>query len=317
MLPEVRAAMDEAARKYVHLDELADAVGARLADAHRRGVGPRHQRLLRWADARHCRLRRWRQSRSPRAAAESDGLRRRTKPSSRRTRATSTTPRSAPSVSASSKWPTPAEFEAALGPRTALDLHHGRARASTRVRSTSRRSRRSRRPRAYRCRRCRCRDPDDPQRAPARTARRSSATAAASACAARRPAACCSGARIWCAPPGSTARRITASTRSLKVGKEDAIGMLMAVEMWVKRDHDAEWKRWTRRARSHRAAPVGDCRRHRPSVVQPNGLSNRTPSLRITVGSAEARARGRRRGPGTARRRAAHRDGRRPAVRRR
>ena len=33
-------------------------------------------------------------------------------------------------------------------------------------------------------------------------------------------------------------------TRSLKVGKEDAIGMLMAVEMWVKRDHEAEWKRW-------------------------------------------------------------------------
>ena len=34
-------------------------------------------------------------------------------------------------------------------------------------------------------------------------------------------------------------------TRSLKVGKEDAIGMLMAVEMWVTRDHDAEWKRWS------------------------------------------------------------------------
>ena len=32
--------------------------------------------------------------------------------------------------------------------------------------------------------------------------------------------------------------------RALKVGKEDAIGMLMAVEMWVKRDHEAEWKRW-------------------------------------------------------------------------
>ena len=31
MLPEVRAAMDGAARHYVHLDELADAVGARLA----------------------------------------------------------------------------------------------------------------------------------------------------------------------------------------------------------------------------------------------------------------------------------------------
>jgi L-seryl-tRNA(Ser) seleniumtransferase len=32
MLPEVRAAMDAAARHYVHLDELADAIGARLAE---------------------------------------------------------------------------------------------------------------------------------------------------------------------------------------------------------------------------------------------------------------------------------------------
>ena len=31
MLPEVRTAMDEAARSYVHLDELTDAIGARLA----------------------------------------------------------------------------------------------------------------------------------------------------------------------------------------------------------------------------------------------------------------------------------------------
>src|SRR6058998_1829768 len=33
--------------------------------------------------------------------------------------------------------------------------------------------------------------------------------------------------------------------RAMKVGKEEAIGMLAAVETWVKRDHDAEWKRWT------------------------------------------------------------------------
>ena len=32
--------------------------------------------------------------------------------------------------------------------------------------------------------------------------------------------------------------------RAMKVGKEEAIGMLTAVEMWVKRDHDAEWKQW-------------------------------------------------------------------------
>ena len=31
MLPEVRAAMDAAPRQYVHLDELAEAIGARLA----------------------------------------------------------------------------------------------------------------------------------------------------------------------------------------------------------------------------------------------------------------------------------------------
>ena len=30
--------------------------------------------------------------------------------------------------------------------------------------------------------------------------------------------------------------------RSLKVGKEEIMGMLAAVEMWVKRDHEAEWK---------------------------------------------------------------------------
>src|SRR6266576_6470018 len=33
--------------------------------------------------------------------------------------------------------------------------------------------------------------------------------------------------------------------RALKVGKEEAIGMLTAVEMCTRRDHDAEWKRWT------------------------------------------------------------------------
>ncbi len=32
MLPEVRAAMEEAAQHYVHLDELAEAIGARLAE---------------------------------------------------------------------------------------------------------------------------------------------------------------------------------------------------------------------------------------------------------------------------------------------
>ena len=33
--------------------------------------------------------------------------------------------------------------------------------------------------------------------------------------------------------------------RAMKVGKEEAIGMLAAVEQWVRRDHDAEWRQWT------------------------------------------------------------------------
>src|SRR5580658_4530877 len=33
--------------------------------------------------------------------------------------------------------------------------------------------------------------------------------------------------------------------RSLKVGKEEIMGMLAAVEMWMTRDHQAEWKQWT------------------------------------------------------------------------
>jgi L-seryl-tRNA(Ser) seleniumtransferase len=69
-------------------------------------------------------------------------------------------------------------------------------------------------------------------------------------------------------------------TRSLKVGKEDAIGMLMAVEMWVKRDHDAEWKRWSAWL-DHIAQRLSSVAGVTTTVVQPNGLSNRTPSLRI------------------------------------
>ena len=68
--------------------------------------------------------------------------------------------------------------------------------------------------------------------------------------------------------------------RSLKVGKEDAIGMLMAVEMWVKRDHEAEWKRWTGWL-DHISQRVSTIAGVTTNINQPNGLSNRTPSLSI------------------------------------
>jgi L-seryl-tRNA(Ser) seleniumtransferase len=85
--------------------------------------------------------------------------------------------------------------------------------------------------------------------------------------------------------------------RALKVGKEEAIGMLAAVEMWVKRDHDAEWKRWSGWL-DHIAQRVSTVAGVTTSISQPNGLSNRTPSLRIfwdrqkvgVTGEAVARA---------------------------
>ncbi len=69
--------------------------------------------------------------------------------------------------------------------------------------------------------------------------------------------------------------------RSLKVGKEEIMGMLAAVEMWVKRDHDAEWKMWE----SWLGTICDSVKRVNgvtASVHQPSAsLSNRSPSLSI------------------------------------
>jgi L-seryl-tRNA(Ser) seleniumtransferase len=69
-------------------------------------------------------------------------------------------------------------------------------------------------------------------------------------------------------------------SRSMKVGKEEAIGMLMAVEMWTRRDHQAEWRRWL--------SWLDDIAKHvsridgvTTSVTETKELSNRTPSLSI------------------------------------
>ena len=69
MLPEVRAAMDAAAQQYVHLDELTEAVGARLAALTGAEWGLVIERLRGGADARHGGVRRRRQSRSARPHA--------------------------------------------------------------------------------------------------------------------------------------------------------------------------------------------------------------------------------------------------------
>jgi len=69
--------------------------------------------------------------------------------------------------------------------------------------------------------------------------------------------------------------------RSLKVGKEEIMGMLAAVEAWVKRDHDAEWKQWeswlgTIREKVTTVATV------KTEIMQPRGPSNYAPAMRIS-----------------------------------
>jgi L-seryl-tRNA(Ser) seleniumtransferase len=69
--------------------------------------------------------------------------------------------------------------------------------------------------------------------------------------------------------------------RSMKIGREEIVGMVVAVENYVKRNHDAEWKEWVGRC-DHIAnrltkipGVVGNVRR------EPGGRGNRSP--RVTI----------------------------------
>jgi seryl-tRNA(Sec) selenium transferase len=69
--------------------------------------------------------------------------------------------------------------------------------------------------------------------------------------------------------------------RDNKVGREETLGMLAAVEAWVKRDHDADWKKWLSWLDniSKRVSTIAGVK---TSVKEPAGLSNKSPSLIIT-----------------------------------
>jgi hypothetical protein len=69
--------------------------------------------------------------------------------------------------------------------------------------------------------------------------------------------------------------------RSLKVGKEEIMGMLAGVEMWKKRDHEAEWKTW-----QGWLEEIATSAKRVNGVTTtmegaPEGLSNRSPRLLI------------------------------------
>jgi len=69
--------------------------------------------------------------------------------------------------------------------------------------------------------------------------------------------------------------------RSMKVGKEEAIGMLTAVEVWMKRDHEAEMRQWHAWLQTI-AAQVSKTAGVTTAVVDTTDLSNRTPTLNIS-----------------------------------
>lgn len=69
--------------------------------------------------------------------------------------------------------------------------------------------------------------------------------------------------------------------RSMKVGKEEVMGMLAAVEMWVKRDHAAEWREWETWLNyiSEQAMKVPGISKE---IRQPEDLSNHAPVLQLS-----------------------------------
>jgi D-glucosaminate-6-phosphate ammonia-lyase len=74
--------------------------------------------------------------------------------------------------------------------------------------------------------------------------------------------------------------------RTMKVGKEEIVGMLAAVEMWVKRDHKAEDEMWTSWM-NNIAARVSQIDGVTTAVRQPRGLSNHSPGLSINWDAAK------------------------------
>ena len=68
--------------------------------------------------------------------------------------------------------------------------------------------------------------------------------------------------------------------RSLKVAKEEIMGMLAAVEMWKKRDHEAEWQQWQGWC-NEISSSVKRVNGVTTEIKGPEGLSNRSPRLII------------------------------------
>ena len=69
--------------------------------------------------------------------------------------------------------------------------------------------------------------------------------------------------------------------RDNKVGREEMVGMMAAVEDWVKRDHDADWKKWLGwlDTISKRLSPISGLKLE---VIERTLLDNKTPVLKVS-----------------------------------
>ena len=68
--------------------------------------------------------------------------------------------------------------------------------------------------------------------------------------------------------------------RAMKIGKEEMLGLLAAVEMWVQRDHNKEdevWTQWMQTIADHVTKIEGVT----ASIRQPRGMNNHSPGLAI------------------------------------
>jgi D-glucosaminate-6-phosphate ammonia-lyase len=68
--------------------------------------------------------------------------------------------------------------------------------------------------------------------------------------------------------------------RPMKAGKEEIMGMLAAVEAWMKRDHDAEWKQWEQWLDTI-GKSVTRVKGVTTRIRQPDSLSNNAPRMEI------------------------------------
>jgi len=76
--------------------------------------------------------------------------------------------------------------------------------------------------------------------------------------------------------------------RAMKVGREEIVAMVVAVESWVKRDHAAEWKQWVARC-DHIAGQLSKIKGVQAFVQREadEGLSNRSPKVTIRWSSLQ------------------------------